>query len=74
MSPLQKIQASWNSTDLAASVQELLLIAIVVVVPRSQADHNSVISRIREVQLDSAKYIKKVCTAEIARIARQSGG
>lgn len=45
---------------MTASVQELVLVALVVQLSRIESDKTDTIQVIREVQIDAGKYIKRV--------------
>jgi hypothetical protein len=42
-------------------VQEVVLVALVVIESQKGIDHPSSVQAIREVQMDAGKHIKKVC-------------
>lgn len=46
---------------LKASVQELVLVSLVVQLSRIEFDPTEIVRVIRSVQIEAGKYIKKVC-------------
>jgi hypothetical protein len=44
----------------SASVQEIVLVTLLVILSQMEHDHGRVIDVIRQVQLEAGKYIKKV--------------
>jgi hypothetical protein len=54
------LSAAWCLLTVSASVQEIVLVTLSVVLSQIEYDHNQVIDVIRQVQLDAGKYIKKV--------------
>jgi len=56
----KKRRAPWRSLTGLASVQEIVLVTLSVVLSQVEYDQSRVIDVIRQVQLDAGEYIKKV--------------
>jgi len=56
----RNLLAPWRSLTGPASVQEIVLVTLSVILSQTEYDQSRVIDVIRQVQLDAGKYIKKV--------------
>jgi hypothetical protein len=54
------LAAAWCLLTVSASVQEIVLVTLSVVLSQTEYDKSRVIDVIRQVQLDAGKFIKKV--------------
>jgi len=54
------LPAAWCPLTVSASVQEIVLVTLSVILSQIEYDQGRVVDVIRQVQLDAGKYIKKV--------------
>jgi hypothetical protein len=57
---LKILPAAWCLLTVSASVQEIVLVTLSVVLSQIEYDQGRVVDVIRQVQLDAGKHIKKV--------------